>query len=275
MLEMTSQGRKFREQLRQECCHFLDANASHHAMTDMPPSVFWELYLAHALRRSGINIVEQNRTKKKQRGPDLRATNPDVWIEAVVAYPGSGEDALEAPPRNGSYEVPVDDFILRLRNAIETKSRIIKGYIQDKIIQQEQAAVIAISGCMLYTQFLEQPIPRIVRAALGVGYLVLDVNKSTGAHAGYSLEHRDGVQKAKGARVKTDIFLDPAYAHVSALIYSASDWVNTPYEPGNEFIVIHNENATAKLPHGWLPVGDEYWREQSALRCVRHSASEG
>jgi hypothetical protein len=268
-----TQGRTFLEQLWQECGRFLDANAAHHAMVDMPP-VFWELYLAHALRRSGINIVEQNRGKKTQRGPDLFAVDPEVWIEAVVANPGSGGDALQAPPLGAVYSVPVDSFILRLRSVIEAKSRIIKGYIQDKIIQQEQAAVIAISGCMLYTQFSEQPIPRIVRAALGVGNLVVDVNRNREATAGYSVEESVQIEKCTGALVRTDVFLNSEYAHISALIYSASDWVNTPYEPGTEFIVIHNENARVKLPHGWLPVGDEYWLEQTALRHVRRSATD-
>jgi hypothetical protein len=215
-----TKGRKFLEQLWQECGRFLDANAPHHAMVDMPP-VFWELYLAHALRRSGINVVEQNRRKKSQRGPDLCAVDTEVWIEAVVANPGTGGDALQAPPRGVTYSIPVESFVLRLRSVIEAKSRIIKGYIEDRIIQQDQAAVIAISGCMLYTQFSEQPVPRIVRAALGVGNLIVDIGRKTENTVCDSVEESIQIKKSTGALVRTDVFLNAEYAHISALIYSA------------------------------------------------------
>jgi hypothetical protein len=84
-----TKGRLFLDQLWQECAPFVDANAARHAMEDLP-SVFWELYLALALRQSGITIVRLNRTKKAQRGPDLLAENPDVWIKAVTPGPGTG-----------------------------------------------------------------------------------------------------------------------------------------------------------------------------------------
>lgn len=85
-------SRPFIEQLWQECAPFVDANATDHAMQNLP-AVFWELYLAHALRRVGISITQQQRTKKQQRGPDLRAEQPDVWL-AVAPTPGTGQDAL-------------------------------------------------------------------------------------------------------------------------------------------------------------------------------------
>jgi hypothetical protein len=110
----------------------------------------------------------------------------------------------------------------------------------------------------------EQPIPRIVRAALGIRNLNLEIEKNRSpasgrAGVGYSLEHRNEVRKRNDTPVGTDIFLTSAYSHVSALIYSPADWVNTPFEPGAEFVVVHNENATTRLPHGWLSAGDEYW----------------
>jgi hypothetical protein len=86
-------GHHFIERLWEECAPSVDANASHHAIDDMPP-VFWELYRAHALRHSGITLVRQQRTKEMQRGPDHRAANPTVWIEAVTPSPGVRRDIL-------------------------------------------------------------------------------------------------------------------------------------------------------------------------------------
>ena len=44
-----------------------------------------------------------------------------------------------------------------------------------------------------------------------------------------------------------------------------------PEMPGPDFTVIHNDRADVKLPHGWLPVGYEYWREGDKLHWERHS----
>jgi hypothetical protein len=272
--EHHARGRAFIEQLWQECAPFLDANAPHHAMQGLP-SVFWELYLTHALRHAGISIAQQQRTKKRQRGPDLLAEHPDVWLEAVTPTPGTGQDALQ-PPRLGEvYDTPVDAFVIRLRSAIEAKADIIKGYINDGLIQEGQATIIAISGMLLYTQHNEQPIPRIVRAALATGDLVLEFDPQHQRSSEYSVEHCDEISKAKGATVRTDIFLDPTYKHVSALLYSTADWVNLPKQPGTEFIIVHNHQATTPLPHGWLSVGDEYWREDDTIRRERHPTPNG
>jgi hypothetical protein len=141
----------------------------------------------------------------------------------------------------------------------------------DPIITQGQATVIAVSGMLLYTQHSEQPIPRIVRAALGVGNLVLELDRRTLARTGHSVEYQDEITNPKGASIRTDVFLDPAYAHISAVLYSTADWVNLPKEPGTELILIHNHQATTPLPRGWLPVGDEYWWEDNAIRSEWHS----
>ena len=85
-----------------------------------------------------------------------------------------------------------------------------------------------------------------------------------------SVEHRDAIANAKGASIGTDVFLDPAFAHISALIYSYQDWVNIPKQPGAELVVVHNPLATNPLPDGWLPVGKEYWWHNDAVRSAEH-----
>jgi hypothetical protein len=235
------------------------------------PTVFWELYLAHALSTSGVSLQPQARTKKNQKGPDLFATNPDVWIEAIMPGPGTGPDAMEYPPMGKAYDAPVDSFILRLRSAFETKARVMTGYMKAGPIQPGQAGVIAISGAMLPTAIGEAPVPRILKALLGVGNPVLKVDQRTSQIVGHSVEHRDEIEKKSRTVIRTNPFLDPAYSHISAVVYSASNWVTHPEKPGIDFTVVHNENANIKLPHGWLQVGDEYWREGDELHSATHS----
>jgi hypothetical protein len=269
-----SRGRDFMEAMWLECAAWLDPDTLQRATLDMPP-VFWELYLAHTLRGAGIRLHAQTRTKSNKRGPDLFATNPDVWIEAVMAQMGTGPDAMQYPPMGVAYDVPVKPFVLRLRNAIETKAAVMATYIRDGLIRPDQATVIGISSAVLPTAIGEGPIPRILQAVLGVGNPVVNIARQTGQIVSYQVEHRDEVAKRSGTMIKTDPFLDQSYSHISAIIYSASCWVNHPTPPGSDFTVIHNENANVRLPHGWLPIGDEYWRHDDQLHSARHSPWKG
>jgi hypothetical protein len=262
-------GREFMEGLWRDCGTFLDPDTLQRATQSMP-TVFWELYLAHTLNSSGISLQPQARTKQNQKGPDLFAANPDVWIEAIMPGLGTGPDAMEYPPMGEAYDIPVDSFILRLTHAFYTKARKMSEYMKAGPIQPGQATVIAISGAMLPTAIGEGPVPRILKAILGVGNLVLHVEPSTGQVVSHSVEHHDEVDKKSGP-IKTDPFLDPAYSHISAVMYSPCDWVTHPEKPGPDFTVIHNENASIKLPRGWLQVGDEFWREGNELHSATHS----
>jgi len=262
------------EALWRDYAAFLDPNTLQRA-TQCMPAVFWELYLAHTLNSSGIFLQPQARTKKKQKGPDLFAARPDVWIEAIMPACGTGPDAMEDPPMGVVCDVPVDSFILRLRSAFETKARVMTDYMKAGPIQPGQATVIAISGALLPTAISEAPVPRIVKAILGVGNLTLDIDLSTRRVASHYAEHRDEVTKKSGAVVKTTPFLDPAYSDISAVAYSASNWVTHPNSPGVDFTMVHNEKADVKLAHGWLPLGDEYWREGDELHSRRASDDQG
>lgn len=265
-------GREFLEALWRDYAAFLDPDLLQRATLNMP-AVFWELYVAHALNSSGITLQPQARTKQNKKGPDLFAVDPQVWIEAVLPDLGTGPDAMEHLKLGVVYATPVDSFILRLRSAFGTKSALMSEYMKAGVIQPEQATVIAIGGCMLPTAIGEGPVPRIVQAMLAVGNLVLHLDRGTSRTVDHSIEHRDSVEKKSGSVVKTNTFLDSAYTHVSAVIYSPCDWVTHPERPGPDFTVIYNENATVQLPHNWLSGAQEYWREGDQLRSVGRNSS--
>ena len=118
--EWNTRGREFMEALWLASAEFVDPGTLQRATLSMPP-VFWELYLAHVLKSSGISLQRQARTKRNQKGPDLFAANPDVWIEAITPELGSGPDAMEHPPMGVIYGTPVASFILRLRSRLRKK----------------------------------------------------------------------------------------------------------------------------------------------------------
>jgi hypothetical protein len=186
---------------------------------------------------------------------------------------GTGPDAMEYPPLGIAYDTPVLPFILRLRNAIEAKAKVFAKYITDGLIKPDQATVIAVSGALLPTAIGEALVPRIVQATLGIGNPVLNIVPRTGEIVDRSVEDRREIQKHSGAAVSTDVFLNESYAHVSAILYSASCWVNHPEAPGCDFTLIHNDKANVPLPQGWFPIGDEYWRRGSQIGIEFNSVS--
>lgn len=106
-------GREFIESIWQECAPYLDYTAPQRAPLDLHP-VFWEMYLAYALKRAGIALVpRENLGLKNNRGPDLFAEKPDVWIEAVMPMSGEGMDGLHEPGVGEANDVPNDAFVLR------------------------------------------------------------------------------------------------------------------------------------------------------------------
>jgi hypothetical protein len=271
------EGREYLERLWEECAPYLDPDAREKATRDLA-SVFWELHLAQALNFAGKNIVPRNRLRyRNNKGPDIFVSDPDIWLEAVVVRPGAGPDALDTELELGKvYDYDPDGLVLRLRSVIRDKSVKLEAYIADGIVKPAQATVIAVSGVALpwrYKYCGSYP-PEIVRAVFPANHQVIGIDKRTLARTDHYLEYRDSIQKALGAAVSTDVFLDPAFAHVSAVLYDEACWVGcSRHHPGIDFKIVHNPKAAMALPDGWYPRGDEYWwREGDAIERRRNGS---
>jgi hypothetical protein len=271
--ELDCKARLFTEQMWASCCLFIDENAIERARKDDFYAVWWELYAAYALSRAGIALVPTKDRVPSGRGhPDLVTADPPVWVEAIMPQPGIGPDAIAEPvDKSIVFWVPRQEFVLRLRAAVQEKSTKLLQYLRDKTIPSGEATIIAVSGGRLPFRFQDYPVPNIVQAVYGVGNLQVHIAVESNTVLGTSIEYRDHVVKKSKARVPTDFFLQPESAHVSAVLYSASDCVNYPEEPGTEFILVHNPKASVPLPHHWLPVGTQYWMDGKELR--REAAS--
>jgi hypothetical protein len=261
-------ARRLTERMWSSCGQYVDADAPQRARKHDFHAVWWELYLAYALSEAGVSLVPKKdypRNAGKGR-PDLLANNPRVWIEAVMPQPGTGADALIEPPAPGVFEVPADNFVLRLATALREKFEKVSGYIEDGTIPMSDVAIIAISGGRLPFRFQEYPIPNIVRALYGVGFLGMELDVQSRQRLGTYVEFRDHIDKKSKSPVPTDLFLQQESAHVSAVLYSCADCVNYPRRPGIEFILVHNPNASVPLPSTWLPLGEQYRMQDGALR---------
>jgi hypothetical protein len=267
-----ARGRAYLERLWHTCAEYIDQDAQSKATRDLI-SVFWELQLAHALTSAGKRLAPRRHLAyKNSKGPDLFAEDdPGVWVEAVVVRAGDGPDKLEYPEAMKAYRYNPDGVVLRLRSAIRDKSAKIYGYIADGTIKPGQATIVAISGVILPHRYSGITPPEILRAVYPANNPVLEIDRVTRAVTDKYLEYRDRVKKTRGAEVATDFFLNSESAHISAVLFGESDWVNPPDPPGADFRLVHNSAAITALPDGWLPLGDEYWwRDGGQLESHRH-----
>jgi hypothetical protein len=259
----TLKARLFFEDIQETCGQFLGSDPVDRATKDFC-SVWWELYLAYALDNVGIPLVTRAIRTHPEEGPDLLTENPRIWVEAVAPKSGDGPDALSEPLPGQLFTVPIDDFVLRLRTAIDAKVLKLRRYIKDGTISPGDAAIIAVSGGRLPFRFTEAPIPNIVRAVFGVGSPILEINPAARKIVGRSIEYRDHVLKKSGFPVDTDVFLRDESANVSAVLYSSADCINHPAKPGTDFVLVHNPKALVPIAHRWLPIGNEYWIDKSS-----------
>ncbi|MGO8718012.1 MAG: hypothetical protein ACLQMO_02190 [Acidobacteriaceae bacterium] len=263
-----SKARRLTERMWSSCGQFVDSDAPERAREVDFYSVWWELYLAFALSGGGISLVaRKDRPPNAGNGlPDLLANNPRVWIEAVMPQPGMGADALIEPPVVGVFDVPADKFVLRLATALRDKFAKVSRYIESGTIPASDATIIAVSGGRLPFRFQEYPIPNIVRALCGVGFLSMELDVQSRQRLETYVKFRDHIDKKSKSPVSTDLFLQNESAHISAVLYSNADCVNYPRMPGTEFILVHNPNASVPLPSTWLPLGEQYRIRDGALR---------
>jgi hypothetical protein len=266
---IVQRGRTFIEKMWDCCATFLDPSAHERAATDLMP-VWWELYLAYALVSVGKKLIKRQSREPKLEGPDL-LVSPNIWIEAVAPTNGQGENAIPPTQPGVAYAVPNEKLILRLRTAIEAKIKKFEAYRKRGWVRDIDSAVIAVSAGRLDFRYQDYVIPRVVQALYGAGHLTITLDRQTAAAIDQYANFRDTLPNARGASVRTDLFLTPEHRTISAVLYSTADCVNFPRDPATDFILVHNPLADRPLPRKWLPVGSEYWMEEGDIRGIRHS----
>jgi type I restriction enzyme S subunit len=220
---------------------------------------FWEMYLGVTFIKHGFTI-----NRGGDKGPEFYIeTNAGrkIWIEAIAPHPGDGADAFP-PLKTGVWrDAPVNEFILRLTHAIETKKKPKKG-----IVGSDDIYIIGINTKNIAQIPRDSELPSIVKAVYPFGNLVVVLDKNTWKIKETRHEYRDSIQKKSGSAVSTSVFLDPAYKKISAVIYSHVDCANKPGTLGADFVLVHNAIAKNKLDIGTFKFGIEYWKEKNELK---------
>jgi hypothetical protein len=226
---------------------------------------FWEMYLAYGLHMQWATLQPTS-----PMGPDIMLsglTHP-VWVEATAALKGDGPDQVPEMQLYTLQEVPSEALILRYRNRIDEKFQKLQTYLAKGVMQESDPYIIAINGCSLPFGSLEPEIPRIVQALFGFGNLVVTIDRTTMQWGSSYYEYRPEIKKKEGKPVTTNIFRDPTYEGISAVLFCLSDVWNRPpndAQVGLNFQLIHNPLAKNEIPHQWLKCGREFWLEDDQL----------
>lgn len=218
---------------------------------------FWEIYLAASLVEAGLHLEQSS----GRHGPDIciKVAQSRVWVEAVTASSGQGNDAVQKAELGVVRDVPDDQIKLRLLNAFAEKSRKYKKYIEKNWVSAKEPYIIAISAAQVPSASLEREIPRIVRSLLPFGHQVLHLDMKTLELVNTSHKHQGVVFKTSGTEIETTSFLNAEYAGISAIIYSCADIFNHPVEISKSLLLFHNPLALNPIPLGFLKNGYEYW----------------
>jgi hypothetical protein len=292
--------REWIEEIWAKCWPYVDPRLPMNAMNDFFPA-FWELDLANSMVENGVPLVE----KTISEGPDLvcRST-PSVHIEAIVATPGDPSHPDSVPSIFDDVDVPHDQLILRLRNAIEKKTEKRNEYLQKGILDETDPYVIAINSAPIDSSRAEATLPDILRAVLPFGDEYVTIELPSGDVVGGGFHYRPEILKTKRppgdptetqaapdadfpsesvpgvppekSPVSTTVFQEAKYDGISAVLFSCCDEVNRPDVAGAELTLICNPRATKNpVPENFFPFGREYivQADQSVKRVYRSPES--
>lgn len=205
---------------------------------------WWEVYLTLGLCHLGLPVS----TFFQDDQPDVLLDFGDakVWVEAVAPNPGAKSDAVPKPVVNGVSDLPMQECLLRLTQAVTVKREALNCYVQRGIVSQADAFVVAVSACALnqFGSLLDWPQPVMLRVLAGAGDLAIPLNKSS---APYS-KRKNAARRDSGAPVNLALFYSNEFSSVGGVLYSNQDSLNAPIVPEESFELFLNPKSKVRLP---------------------------
>lgn len=234
---------------------------------------FWEMDLTCAFIEKSFNV------NCPKPGPDICIDFDGwkLWVEAIAPGDGGGADQVPGYSMGTGIAQPVPDgkIILRLTSAIVEKHDKYLSYLEKGIISDSEPYIIAINGSQIKSSRSDFNPPRVVRAVFPIGNEYLTFDKVSGNVVDSGFEYKASVRKENGTEIPIDIFLNPKFEGVSAVLFSNSDCCNRPEITGMDYVLIHNPLAKNKISEGLIKFGCEYIAEvkngtEYELRCNKY-----
>lgn len=227
----------------------------------------WEMRLTTILVAIGLKVVPKK--ERTQGGPDIQIEHsPTIWIEAIVPAESDMLRSIAEQNKTMLMPAPETEIVMRYTNAVQSKWNKYQDYLRKGMIKPEAIYVIAISDLNFrYPTWLFEDIepPIIAKALFGIGEPYVSFVVGVENSYSYGIESMPARKKHNGAPVETDLFLNPKYCGISAVLSSKN--VLRTRNPGDDFHIFHNPNAGVKMPHGFIPCGQE-WQFDGTLSRI-------
>jgi len=213
---------------------------------------FWEMDLTCFFLRQQRNLI------CPKPGPDIKI-DENIWVEAVSPTQGAADNLNRVPDTvmGEVHQVNGELIELRYTAAIIEKFNKYTSYIEKGIVQDDEPYIIALNSSQIPHAELDDRIPRIAKSLLAIGKEYVTFDRETHAYLGSGHQHQQSISKPSGSEVATDIFLDPSYAGISAVLYSNSDPVSRSGKDGQGYLLVHNPLAANPVEEGFLRAGKE------------------
>lgn len=234
----------------------------------------WELYLGATLLNRGYLLEKHSDT-----GPDLKLSlekptdSNKLWIEAIAVEKGEKQDKVPDIEFGKAMDVPEQQMLLRLTNALTKKHKIYTHYLAKNIIGKNDPFIIAVNRSDL--EHVDPGIPLILKCLFGIGHQVLSI--STGKQqpkikaTESNWTKRTDIKKQTGNNVSMLFFDTLDYSGISAVIYIINNIINsprTPKEMGEDFVIVHNPFAKNPLSTNFFPFKEQWKVDGSFLKKI-------
>ena len=182
--------------------------ADRHFVDEFPVNFhqrWFEMYMTVSLVRAGLTV------ECPKPGPDVLLTlgGRRIWIEAVCATKGRAGKPDSVPHlENGKVQdVPVRQYVTRIRNSLEEKARKFRTYIEKGIVDRGDVTVIAVNSSQI--PFLSADLDDcMMRSLYGVGNRIVTLSRDTGRIINAERESIKTIAKTSGKAIGAQPFLD-------------------------------------------------------------------
>jgi type I restriction enzyme S subunit len=223
----------------------------------------WEAMLYRYFSELRFEFRRDMVLKAGQQGPDfgLLHGGRTIWVEAIVPAPEGIPTEYLRTPKVGEVilkTVPHQEKLLRWTAALKEKRQKFQRYVENRTIPPTDPTVIAINGCRLADWSADDNgvsrMPLAVEATFPVGPIAVPISRDGQIDGEARRTPRYSIQNANGSDVRTDSFLNPLYANVSAVI-GAVKWDMLKPLP---LTVVRNPLAAVPLPKKIFAATKEY-----------------
>lgn len=223
----------------------------------------WEMYLANIFIQNSFSVGSSD------AGADIKVElpgQPSLWIEAVAAKKGTGNDKVPEMVYGVFGDVPEDKMLIRLANSLQSKKTVYEGYIAKGLIKNNEPFIIAVNTAGL--EHVDPGMPLILKCVFALGYQTFPLKGVSGTPGRFGKPYwspREEIQKVNGSPVPMTFFETEENSAISAVIYSKQNVLGHPKVLGTDCVLVHNPLAANPIDEKLFPFFEQWKRTDTQI----------